>query len=551
MARTLRPWQVEAVDAVRAEWAAGTTRTAVIAATGLGKSSVIGKLATDEVHAGGRVLLLAHREELLDQLAETCRAFDPSIPVGKVQAATNQHRRPIVVASVATLRSPKRQGRMLPPTMIIVDECHRAVSDGHMSVLRWAGAFTGTRTLGVTATMTRGDKRGLGDVWESVALARDVQYGIKQGYLVMPHGRVVVGEHVKLNEAKVSRGDYQDGELGDMVSQDVPEIVKAWLAHAVDRPTVAFVPTVAAAQTLCDEFLAQGVPAEAVTGTTPTPLRKAMYARLAAGTTRVLINVFVLVEGWDCPAVSCVLMARPTKLRGVYIQAVGRGLRLSPETGKTDCLVLDVVGASRTQRLVTLVDLHPSAIVNRDEIDILPCEACGGYVKIPSAEATEPCTCEPEGSGPRDPDGGRRRLKGPAVYAEVDLLGPAVGSALNWLRTPGGVWFVGAGKHLAAVTLDRNGKTWTAGYCEAWGSEPGEDLVVSVTEDEARAAVERWAEANGAHLRDAPWRRARKRPSEAAQQVAARLGIANPDRFTAGGLADEIDLARATRRFDR
>lgn len=567
MARELRLWQAEAVQAVRAEWDAGVTRTAVVAATGLGKSSVVAKLATDEVAAGGRVLLLAHREELLDQLAETCRAFDPSIPVGKVQAATSQHRRPIVVASVATLRNPKRQARMLRPTMIVVDECHRAVSAGHLSVMTAAGAFEGVRTLGVTATMTRGDKKGLGDVWESVALVRDVAYGIEQGYLVQPRGRVVIGEHVELGQAKISRGDYQDAELGEMIAQDVGQVVKAWCEFASERVTVAFVPTVDSARLLCEEFLAHGVSAECVTGATPTADRKAMYARLAAGVTRVLVNVFVLVEGWDCPRVDCILWARPTKLRGVYIQGIGRGLRTAP--GKTDCLVLDVVGASRTQRLVTLIDLHPTAQVNTDEIDALPCERCAGYVGITPAvvqaaalAGIPPCSCRCEdctelradcacsSTGPRDPDGGRRRLQGPAAYTDVDLLAPELAaSELNWLRTPGGVSFVGAGMYLAAVTVDGGG--FAAGWCEAWGSKPGTDLVRGASIEQARAAVESWAEETGAYPRSAPWRAARKRPSEASVRVAVRLGIASPTSFTAGGLSDAIDIARAVRRFDQ
>lgn len=544
MTRTLRKWQTEAVDAVRAEWESGIVRTAVVAATGLGKSSVIGRLAVDEVHAGGRPLLLAHREELLTQLTDTCAEFDPSIAVGRVQAGRNQTRRPITVASVATLRSEARQGRMQKPTLVVVDECHRAVSPSHLKILSWAGSFGHTRTLGVTATMTRGDKKGLGDVWESVALIRDIKFGIDEGYLVKPRGRVVVTEHMDLEQAKVSRGDYQDGELGEMVAQDSPEIVKAWAAHASDRITVAFVPTVDSAHELRDAFQAQGITAEAITASTTTADRKAMYARLTAGQTRVLVNVYVLVEGWDCPPVSCILMARPTRLPGVYIQALGRGLRQHP--GKDDCLVLDVVGTSRYQKLVTLVDLHPSAEYDTEELDALPCDLCG----------FAPCACPAE-TGLRDPDGGRRRLLGPAVYEDIDFF---TASSLNWLFTHSGVRFLPAGDRVAILwPQDDDESLYQAGHCTVLGQENGRfvgrdgrwDPAGPLPLNQARQRAEEWALAFEPEVaaRDASWRRRGGMPSQRQVEFAATLGVPDPTTMNKARLSDEISIALASRLF--
>lgn len=537
MTRVLRKWQCEAVDAVREEWASGVTRTAVVAATGLGKSSVIGKLAVDEVRAGGRPLLLAHREELLTQLTKTCKAFDSTIGVGRVQAGQNQTRRPITVASVQTLRSERRQGRMMRPTLVVVDECHRAVSPSHMSILAWAGSFDHTRTLGVTATMTRGDKKGLGDCWQSVALVRDIKFGIDEGYLVKPRGRVVVTEHMDLEHAKVSRGDYQDSDLGEMVAQDAGEIVKAWNAHASDRLTVAFVPTVDSAHELRDAFHAQGIAAEAVTAVTPTAERNAMYARLADGTTRVLVNVFVLVEGWDCPPVSCILMARPTRLPGVYIQALGRGLRTAP--GKTDCLVLDVVGTSRGQKLVTLVDLHSSAEYDTEELDAIPCDLCG----------CAPCACPKE---ERDPDGGRRRLLGPAAYEDIDFF---TTSKLNWLFTHGGIRFLPAGDRMAILFPD--GDNYLAGHCTVRGYDEGRyvgqdghwDPIGPLPLNEARQRAEEWALVVDPTVasRGAGWRKRGGSPSEAQVKFAANLGVPDPETMSKPRLSDEISIALASR----
>lgn len=545
MTRTLRKWQSEAVDAVRSEWNSGVTRTAVVAATGLGKSSVIGKLAVDEAHAGGRVLLLAHREELLTQLADTCKEFDPSVPVGRVQAGTSQTRRPITVASVATLRNEKRQRRMLKPTLVVVDECHRAVSPSHMKILSWAGSFEGTRTLGVTATMTRGDRKGLGDVWESVALTRDIKFGIDEGYLVKPRGRVVVTEHMDLEHTKVSRGDYQDGELGEMVAQDAPEIVKAWLGHAENRLTVAFVPTVDSAHELRDAFQCQGVAAEAVTGATPTADRKAMYARLAAGEIRVLVNVFVLVEGWDCPPVSCILMARPTRLPGVYIQALGRGLRTAP--GKDDCLVLDVVGTSRYQRLVTLIDLHETAEYDTSELDALPCDLCG----------FAPCECPAE-LAERDPDGGRIKLIGPAKYEDHDFF---QASGLNWLFTHGGTRFLPAGDRLVILWPDEDTGLYHAGHRTVRGYEDGRwigpdgrwDPAGPLPLNEARQRAEEIALIVDPTVvsRTAGWRTRGAPPSDKQVEFARNLGVSDPETMNRPRLSDEISIVLASKAVDR
>jgi superfamily II DNA or RNA helicase len=555
MTRVLRKWQAEAIEAVRDEWSSGVSRTAVVAATGLGKSSVIGKLAVDEVHAGGRVLLLAHREELLTQLTDTCKAFDEKVPVGRVQGGMHQARRPITVASVATVRNPKRQSRMIRPSLIVVDECHRAVSPSHMKTLAWAGAFDGTRALGVTATMTRGDKKGLGDVWESVALVRDIKFGIDEGYLVKPRGRVVVAHHMDLNKAKVSRGDYQDGELGEMVAQDADEIVKAWVEHASDRLTVAFVPTVDSAHELRDAFLAQGVAAEAVIGSTPTAERTAMYARLASGETRVLVNVFVLVEGWDCPPVSCILMARPTRLSGVYIQALGRGLRQSP--GKTDCLVLDVVGTSRFQKLVTLVDLHESAEYDTEELDALPCAECGGALRGQhlTEDAPHQCTCPAEPLE-RDPDGGRVRLIGPAKYEDLDFFAE---SELNWLFTRGGTRFLPAGDRMVVLWPEEDGELYTAGHCTMRGVENGRfvgrdghwDPMGPLPLNEARKRAEELALAVDPTVasRNASWRKRGGAPSSMQVQFAMGLGIADPETMNKARLSDEISIALASRVF--
>jgi superfamily II DNA or RNA helicase len=374
--RQLRDYQESAVNKIRTEWSRGIVRTVIVHATGLGKTSIIAKLATDEATAGGRVLLLAHRSEPLDQMTDCCQETDPTISVGRVQAERNEVDHRIIVASVQTLCHDNRMAQLHKPTMVIIDEAHHGMAASYIKILGWAGSFETTRTLGVTATLVRGDGRGFGELFQSVADSKGIDWAVRHRWLVPPRGKAVLLRNLDLAEMTVRHGDYADSELGPVIDAGSEAIVKAWQNNAGDRITVAFTPTIASACALRNGFLAQGVPAEVVIGSTPRDDRKAVYARLAAGHTRVLVSVMVTTEAWDCPPVSCVLMARPTALPGLYQQMMGRGLRLAD--GKTDCLVLDVVGvnerlglaakSSRGQKLVTLVNMVPSALYDDSEI---------------------------------------------------------------------------------------------------------------------------------------------------------------------------------------
>ncbi|MDN5853367.1 MAG: DEAD/DEAH box helicase [Actinomycetia bacterium] len=495
---------------------------------------------------------IAHRSELLDQITERCYMHAPDIPVGRVQASRDQTRRPITVAMAPTLASEKRRSRTPRPDLVIVDEAHHAASPSQMAILRWAGSFDHTPTMGVTATMTRGDRRGLGDVWQDVVYKRSIKWAIDASWLVEPRGRAVVTDHMDLDKAKVSKGDYQDNELGEMVAQDVDQIVKAWREHASDRITVAFTPNVDSARQLADEFRAAGVTVGEVYGTTPHTERAQVYADLAAGLVRVLVSVMVTTEGWDCPRVSCILMARPTRLPGLYQQIVGRGLRPAP--GKSDCLVLDVVGASRRQRLVTLVDLHETAVYDTSELDNLPCEDCGAA----------PCECPDDGLG-ADPEAGRRRLEGPAQYEDLDMFAE---SSLNWLFTRGGLRFLPAGDRMAVLWPDSDDPgqgaagTYLAGHCTVRGYDQGryvgrdgQWLAAGALHPlgGARELAEAWALAHDPTVasRAAGWRRRGGSPSDAQQQFAARLGIAAAESMTKSRLSDEISIALASTALDR
>lgn len=369
MSIELRDYQLDAINKVRTQWANGNTRTVIVHATGLGKSLTAMKIAVDEANrpdGQGRVLVLAHLGEALDQLTKACHQLDPSVSVGRVQANLNEIHAQVIMGSVQTLAHDKRLAMMPKPTMVIVDETHHALAKSYIKILSWASSFESTPTLGVTATLIRGDNQGFGNIFLSVADEKGIDWAVAHGWLVRPHGHAIVAGGMKLRELTVRHGDYVAGELGPMMARNSQEIVKSWQRLASERITIAFTPTVASALELRETFLAAGVASEAVVGITPREDRTLIYKRLAAGETRVLVGVGVMTESFDCPAVSCVLLARPTRSLGLLTQMIGRGVRLFE--GKTDCLVLDVVSEEPVHELATLKGMMPSAIHDTTEV---------------------------------------------------------------------------------------------------------------------------------------------------------------------------------------
>lgn len=574
MARELRPYQSEASEAVDEEWAEGNTRTAIVLPTGCGKTDVIADKATRNATEGRYPLILAHRDELLNQIQERCGMHAPGLRSGRIQAKVDQRGYPITVAMTPTLARPARRERlarayesMRPdrigrPGIVIMDECHHATSPSVMDILEWAGCFDPvdpTPTMGVTATLIRGDKRSLGDVWQSVAFSRDIAWAIGEGWLVPVRGKVVIADHVDLHKAKIRKGDYTERELGAMVAQDVDQIVKAWEEHAATpegghRTTVAFVPSVEACHAMAEAFTLHGYRAGVVLGDTPASERAVIYRDLEAGRLDVMVNVMVATEGWDCPPVSCVLMARPTRLPGLYTQIVGRGLRPSPSTGKTDCLVLDVVGASRGQKLTTLIDLAPTAEIDSSALDDLPCEDCGGYslaslrrLGLTEGVDAKRCTCGLGGPAIQPP-----KLIGPASYEDYDLLATDDPRAV-WLRTSRGVPFVVPGNDRIGVLWPEGGDlssatTWTAGHIALTGPMDAVTLGEGLPLSEAHEVTEAWA------LAASPWSAQRNRgthrqPTPGQCRKARGLGIVAPETYSQAALSEKIDILLANSRL--
>jgi superfamily II DNA or RNA helicase len=352
----LRPYQRECLEQLLRSYKAGKRRLLVSLPTGTGKTVVFAQFPSF-FQVKKRMLVLAHREELLEQAAEKLRRANPGISVGVEQAQRRAGEAQVVVASVATLRGARLQA--LDPEqfyLVVVDEAHHAVAATYRRILEHLGAFapeTRKLVVGFTATPRRGDGGSLGEVFEEVTFARGLEPMIASGFLSPVVGwRVHTG--LSLDGVKVQRGDFVEAQLARAVNLPARNrlVARAYAEHAPGRRAVVFAADVAHAQDLAVAFREQGVRSEAVWGAMGREARLAALRRFRAGETPVLTNCNLLTEGFDEPEVACVILARPTQSLLLYTQMVGRGTRLAP--GKADLVVVDVADNSRKHSLATL-----------------------------------------------------------------------------------------------------------------------------------------------------------------------------------------------------
>ena len=340
----LRQYQAQAIEAITAAHARGITRPLVVLPTGGGKTVVFSHLVS---RRPGRSLILAHRDELINQAAAKLADVSGSLDIGIVKASRDDAGSRAVVASVQTLARPGRVERLGEFSTIIVDEAHHAVARIYLDVLDRLGSMAdnGPLTCGFTATAGRSDKIGLGAVWQEIAYQRGIIQMIAEGYLCDVRAMQIGGDF-NIGNAQIKAGDYTDSSLAAELerSDALNAAADAYVRYAKDRPGVAFTPTIATAHALAEALTRKGVRSEAVDGTMPMEQRRAILARLHRGETRVVPNAQVLTEGWDEPAVSCALMLRPTKSAPLFVQMAGRVLR--PFVGKEDALILDMCGSA-------------------------------------------------------------------------------------------------------------------------------------------------------------------------------------------------------------
>lgn len=367
----LRPYQTEAVATIFREADIGINRQLVVLPTGAGKTAVAVSFLKEwhertegQLTNNRRILWLSHRDELIQQTVRAIELWWPeaSLDIGIVKAERNQNTADIVIASIQTLAVERRCDDLIQTQdtygtfgVVISDEHHHSPSPTWAGVLDALGCGQpdGPLMVGLTATPDRADGVGLKATTDKIVVDLDIVWAIANGYLVPPKGITV---DVDLSTVKTSGGDYQAGSLGDVLELEGAHAAVAELVtrYASDRKTIIFTPTVRFAELVTAECVLAGHVAEMVTGETPIPDRKATYRRLQHGTTKIIVNVGVLTEGFDEPSVDCVIVARPTKSRSLFTQMVGRGLRLYPE--KSSCLVVALAGTERN-KLATLASL--------------------------------------------------------------------------------------------------------------------------------------------------------------------------------------------------
>lgn len=533
--RTLRPYQNEAVNNVLQTW--GDTKPGernnpiVVLPTGTGKSTVIAKLATIARHLGMRVLLLAHRRELLDQMADSVQAVEPNgETVGIVQGERHNPETLIVAASFQTLvANPARFMELGARQVVLCDEMHHSAAETYKAILQDLGVLDGERdgeqvfACGFTATASREDG-GLGDIWDTVAYEKTLKWAIENNFLVPPTGLTVVLPGLNLDNITIRRGDYAADELNIVMEASADTTVQAVQTHAPTRRMIVFASGVGHCEQLAAKLTEAGIPAEPITGATPPDERATKYGRFRSGEAQALVTVQVLTEGADFPMCDCVVMARPTRSQTLYSQMVGRALRLHP--GKTDALVLDLAGTTRDMSLVTITSLDASTPTRR----VSPTSE-----EDPGQEETT------------------RRVRpqriGTTQLEHINLLDTHTG---NWLATRKGVTFLDAG-NLILMLWPPNPQPdhpTTIGIKHLTPNPQNGWYETFPTLHEAMTVAEELAHQLGDFpARNASWRR-RGEPSQKQIMLAKHLRIPDAEKKTRARLADDITVAKVSAIID-
>lgn len=546
----LRPYQSDGLDAL------GVGKRELIALpTGGGKTVMFAHLAARHVAANPteRVLILVHTDELVAQAYQKILDVAPTLRVGIVKAARDDVDAPVIVASVQTLRTARRRERITNVGLLIVDEAHHAPAATYRAIMDHYGC----RAVGFTATPERGDGQSLYPVWERVAFSREISWMVRKGWLIPPKGKAVEVPDLDLRNVKVTRKDYSEGQLGEALAESLApqKVAQAYVEHAAGRRGLLFAPTVASAGVFADALNDEGIKAEVVHGGMPLDERRAVLDRHRAGVTQVVCNCMILTEGYDDPAVDCIVIARPTRSRPLYIQMAGRGLRVDPARPLEgqDCLLLDVVGAASRVDLRTVADLS--------ERDLTEEQAHSGRTLVDLEDEFD-AGLGVEFDAPV-------YYRGEVVVRDFDPL--ARKSSKVWIKTKAGSYFVPAGKTgYVFIAEYPSAGLWSVCWAGTYGNirmtpdsdgvprlDPGGRSVGMTAHrglplDQAMVwaedlAVDMGADTMNLANKRAPWRRAQ--PSEKTVNLAASLGI-EVEGKKAGQVSDEISVVLGSNRID-
>lgn len=393
MSQELRPYQAEAVEALRGKVRAGFKSAVLVAPTGAGKTTIAADIINGAVRRGNRIIFMAHRKELIDQCSARLDAH--GIDHGIIKAGNKRRNSlPVQVASVQTLVNrvkPKSGQEALwtcpyPADLFIIDECHRAQATSYKKCLE---AYPNAFVLGLTATPFRTDGRGLGDLFQTLVQVSTPAELTRMGFLV-PARVFTTPMLPDFSQLKHKGGEF-DQEAVELVMDKaalIGDIYVHWKKHAADRKTVIFASSRRHASNILDQFASRGEAIAYVDGETEEAVRDSRLRDLAQGRLRVIVNVGILTEGWDCPDVSCVVLARPTESAGLYLQMAGRALRPAP--GKSDCIILDHGGNTLRHGFVTderEYDLQGKGKGATDTSSVTVCQECFAVHNMPACPA--------------------------------------------------------------------------------------------------------------------------------------------------------------------
>lgn len=530
----LRPYQRETKHALYGSTARGGRRLAAVVPTGGGKTVIFADIAKDCVTAGGVVLLLAHRIELIDQAADEFKGASAGMSVGVVQGARKEYDADVICASVQTAVRPAALAalRAAGVRLIIIDECHHAVADSYMTILRELGAFQpdGPLVYGFSATLDRADGLALGDVFDEIAHVVGMEELIERGWLLRPVGIKCKVDGLDFRQVRKSRSEsgLDDHAVAALMSESLAPaaIVRSYLEHGAGRKAVAFMPSVDLSKEQAQAFRDAGVSAIHIDADTPKRVRAGLVRKIKAGEYDVTCNVGLFTEGTNVPIWSCVILGRPTSSATLFAQMVGRGGR--PYPGQRDFLVIDVVGVTGRHRLRTLADLEGAA-----RVEPLDPELAAYDDETPAdAEQDESGT-----SGDVVPQG----VDGRVVSEMIDLFSA---SHVAWKRSPRGVWYLPTNVGYVILAPGAEPETYVVQWAdgEPVHADPCDIGAAMSWGERAAAASSGFDNSKGAR-----WRRLK--PSRSQQWEALSAGV-YVEGMTRGELTDALDTYRAARVID-
>ena len=351
----LRPYQSDFVAAVEAGWKEFKKQLGVMP-TGSGKTVAFSHLAKRQLDRdGGKTLIIAHRDELIDQAIQKLHAATGIFAQKEKADERATLTAPVVVASIQTLA---RRMENWPPNhfkLIICDEAHHSISDSWQKVLNY---FNGNaHILGVTATADRGDERELGIYYENIAKEISLIELINQKYLSSIAIKCIPLK-IDLSQVGSTAGDFDSNQLGTALDPYLDDIAKAIKLHAGNRKTLCFLPLIATSKKFVEKCIAAGIDARHIDGESPD--RKEIREAFDVGKFQLLSNAMLYSEGYDCPTISCIVVLRATRSRPLFAQMVGRGLRIAD--GKENLLLLDFLWLHQRHHIV-----RPASLVSKSD----------------------------------------------------------------------------------------------------------------------------------------------------------------------------------------